>query len=239
MLRCKYYPRQLFVFLYLAFVFAGCGTPSESSSSIRGFSNVEGQDQSDLRNGEVDASFVGRDGNYIVPGYGTRGIHLGRTREELIRILGLPSEEFDHRDECEFTEMHWLTKAGQDGRMEPGDGVFAYLQDGKVFQLSFSNPKYVTEGGNKFGESAEHLRKTDGLLLKSYILTNSASTASNYNDLFYEVDQENGIAFQLALPAKRTANEKSVWDINVFRQNTAFIPLGCIGSNRAFDPATP
>lgn len=62
------------------------------------------RDHSDLRNGEVDPSFAGRDGNYIVPGYGTREIHLGQTREELIRILGLPSEEFDHRDECEFNE---------------------------------------------------------------------------------------------------------------------------------------
>lgn len=171
---------------------------------------------------------------YIASGYGTREVHIGLLRDEIAEILGSPDEEHHYNGTCQYSDMHWSAKSYPDGSMEPGNGIFAYLRENQIFQLSFSGGEYTTLGGNKLGTTLDHLKKSNELNLVSYVLRNSADTASNYKDFTYEVDKEKGIAFHIAYPYNPRKDTRSVWSIEVFSPTADFFPQGCISVNRSF-----
>lgn len=172
----------------------------------------------------------------IHPGYGTTYIHLGVSRGYLLSILGKPDEEYlyDNYDKAcgVHSDMHWSTKINSDGTMEPGDGIFVYLRDDKVFGISFSDKKYFTTGRIAFDMPFDEVKKIPEFDTIAFTLTNSADHASNYKDYFYLVDRDKGIAFEMG-HALKTKNSY-VNGINVFSPGTDFVPMGCIATGRTF-----
>lgn len=180
---------------------------------------------------------------YIHPGYGTDQVHLGMSSEDLRRVLGKPNDENSHRESinvngeilksnCSYTEMHWFPKANPNGKMkERGNGIFAYLMDDRVYEISFSGEKsYKTKEDINYLSSLKDLKNKIGAPV--YILSPSANHANNYEDLMYMVETEKGVAFELTNSYK--TKEKLVSAIYVFAPSGNFLPWGCISDNQSF-----
>lgn len=182
-------------------------------------------------------------GIYIQPGYGTQMVHLGMNERELLEILGKPNDEYNHGNpidvgngetlqaSCIYSEMHWFPKALPDGTMEEsGDGIFAYLKNDFVFELSFAGKSYHTLEEVTLWTSLKDLKNKFGGPF--FLLHPSANTATNDGDLLYLVEKQNGIAFELA--AGYRTKERAVSSIYVFAPSSDFAPMGCVDNHQDF-----
>lgn len=160
----------------------------------------------------------------IIAGKGIDKIQLGNTREQAIKSLGKPNEEYKYNYEplnnpCNRSEMHWL-------QLEiDGNGFFAYLRDGVVFHIDVSSTRYTTpEGISVYTPIDEVLRKYDSL--QGFELMGSAGEINGGKNLWYLVEQNQGIAFEMYYDKKE--KKRKVWTISVFDPNTNFKPDGCV-----------
>lgn len=157
----------------------------------------------------------------IISGKGIDKIQLGNSREQVIQALGKPSEEYQYGviSSCNHSEMHWL-QLGVDG-----DGFFAYLKDGIVFQIDISLSRYATPEGITLDTPIDKvLEKYDSL--QGFELMGSAGEINGGKNLRYLVEQTQGIAFEMYY--NRKAKKRKVWNIIVFEPNTNFEPDGCV-----------
>lgn len=163
----------------------------------------------------------------IAPGVGTNSIRLDMSRDELIAALGKPSEEYDHRHLCTYSELHWFPPTKRDGSVD-GDGIFAFVKEGKVFELMFGKGFY-TAYGVKHALTLKDLKKKIAAPL--FELTNSANTATNGENLLFMIERDKGIAYELAAAYK--TRERIVSGIYVFRPSFEFLPWGCVDENQS------
>jgi hypothetical protein len=160
----------------------------------------------------------------IIPGKGIDKIQLGNSREQAVQSLGKPSEEYQYDYEplnnpCNRKEMHWLQLG------ITGNGFFAYLRDGVVFQIDVSSNHYATpEGISVYTPIDEVLSKYDSL--QGFELMGSAGEINGGKNLWYLVEQSQGIAFEMYYDKKE--KKRKVWTISVFEPNTNFEPDGCV-----------
>lgn len=164
----------------------------------------------------------------ITSGMGTDSVRLGMSRDELVALLGKPHEEYNHTGFCTFSEIHWFPPTNEDGSVD-GDGIFAFLKNGKVFELMFGEGFY-TSAGIKNDCLLKDLRSK--ITAPLFELTNSASTATNSENLFFIVEKELGVAYEIAAGYK--TRERSVSAIYVFRPGEDFLPRGCRDPNHSF-----
>lgn len=162
----------------------------------------------------------------IAPGVGTNSVRLDMSRDELIAALGKPSEEYNHRNPCSYSELHWFPPTQQDGSVD-GDGVFAFVNEGKAFELMFGKG-FNTAYGVRHGLILIDLKKKIAAPL--FELINSANTATNNENLFFMVERDRGIAYEVGAGYK--TKERIVSGIYVFRAGADFLPRGCIDPNQ-------
>lgn len=226
--------------LLLSLVFIeiiSCG----STNVYREKSILESRSEPGSQNNSVtrDTSNIGTPPNYqtgksyptesekmVVPGKGTELIHLGLKRGELIEILGEPADEYRHDGFCLYTEMHWLPPADSKGHIE-GDGIFVFLREDKAFEIRFDQTYHTSEGIDG-GTTLREVGKVVDLPL--FLLHPSANTATNHEDLYFLIDRDFGLAYEIAAAYK--TRERHVSAIYVFRPGDDFLPWGCVDKNQ-------
>lgn len=224
------------------FVFGFCSSCSFSVNSESNYSSYNQNRSNDVNKSIVKNydSFVestlkpkleneSQTETFVHPGYGTEDVYLGISREDLLKILGKPSDEYTHDGHCSYTEMHWYPKANADGAVN-GDGIFAFLRDDKLFEIRFGKGYYTKESINYNLSLKELMTKIDAPL---YLLSPSANTATNDKDLIYMVEKENGIAYELGVGYK--TKKRGINAIYVFYSSNDFLPWGCISENQSFN----
>lgn len=168
---------------------------------------------------------------YIHHGYGSKEIFLGMSRADLLKVKGIPNEEYNHTGYCSYTEIHWIQPTRADGSLQEGNGIFAYLKDDKVFEISFSGNQYYTKDNIKYGILLKELGKKGAV--DFYILSPSANAATYNEDLVYAVESENGISYELGVGYK--TKERYLYSIYVFTPFEKFLPFGCISESQTFN----
>jgi len=161
----------------------------------------------------------------IIQGKGAASVLVGDTAEDVVEVLGKPTEQYNYDGsytECIFSDMHWIDYEFG------GDGIFAFLNEGKVYHLSFSSSKYSTEEGISLESFAEDIVKKykDYQNLQKYVLLNSGGKVNGGEDLIYWVEQDKGIAFELYYDKK--SGKRRVWSIDVFDPQIIYQPKGCV-----------
>lgn len=162
----------------------------------------------------------------VTPGFGTDSVHLNMSREDFVKLLGKPNEEYDYRIGCTYSDAHWFPQPNTDGSVDDLE-IFAFFKDGSAFEIYFVEG-FHTAGGIGPNTSLKDLRAKVNAPL--YRLTNSSNTATNYQDLFFMIEKERGIAYELAVGYKTRA--RGVSGIYVFQPNSDFLPWGCISENQ-------
>jgi hypothetical protein len=173
-----------------------------------------------------------RDDGTIVPGFGTHQLNLFQGKAEVLKAMGKPSEEYQYpsHDNCpEFSELHWIGPIDNDPSTVEGDGTFAYIQAGKVFQLAYSGPMYRTVHDIGFLSPLADVKR---LLpdATDYVLIGSADKLNGGKDLKYVVWDSSGLGLEFS-PGGTTENEV-LWRIYVFPAHSEFVPRGCIDESR-------
>ncbi|MGH9949058.1 MAG: hypothetical protein ACRD6X_17950, partial [Pyrinomonadaceae bacterium] len=129
----------------------------------------------------------------VAAGAGTDSVRLGMTRDELTDLLGKPNDELDyHIPSCIFSHMHWY-HANPDGSVD-GD-IFAFLRDGKVFEIRYEEGFYTSDGIKNDYPLKDLKRKIAAPLFE---LTRSSNHATNYENLYFMIESEKGIAYEVA-----------------------------------------
>ena len=212
--------------------FTGCGTSIYESNRV----HITSETPTEPANSITNFSLRGGGGHLsgeaflIQPGIGTNEVYVGMLDKDLLAQLGKPAEEYSHTGHCNYVEMHWHSKVRPNGSMEEGNGIFAYLRDEKVFEISFSGKGFYTSDGITLDSSYKELQaRYPG---PNYRLTPSANHATNFEDLTYVVRKDEGIAFELGVGYK--TEERLVDAIYVFAPSGDFQPWGCIADNQSF-----
>ena len=161
-----------------------------------------------------------------MPGVGTSMVRLGMNREELIKLWGEPADEYNHSGACKYSEIHWFP-AVEKREQTQGDGVFAFLRDGKVFEVRFGQGFHTPHGLAVNLTLGELKTRTTG---KMFELTKSASTFTNDENLYFLIDSRRGVAFEIGTPYR--GKQRIVSAIYVFYPESAFLPWGCIDGNQ-------
>jgi hypothetical protein len=161
------------------------------------------------------------DAALIKPGRSVGVLHLGDTRDKLIKVLGEKLEEYTYDDPVKYSEMHWYDAEAD------RNGIFAYLKDGRVFQIESDTPRYRTAEGVTSDATPEsvHSKYPD---LQAYILLGSGSKVNGGRDLVYWVDRQRGIAFEFYYNSK--AKKRRVSKTIVFEPGSEFQPEGHVSS---------
>lgn len=207
--------KKILCFLTLLFI-NGCAEDGNLQVRISDNSNVDVIQKAD----SSPAPSKIEDGQ-IIRGKGIDKIQLGNSREQAIQAVGKPSEEYQYGtiSSCNHSEMHWL-QLGVDG-----DGFFAYLRDGVVFHIDISSNLYATPEGITLSTPIDEvLRKYNSL--QGFELMGSAGEINGGKNLWYLVEQSQGIAFEMYY--NRKEKRRKVWTVSAFEPNTNFEPNGCV-----------
>lgn len=224
---------SLFVFVIIN-CFSSCSlSPELNETKVVATAENENKQKSISENTNYAIKKKSTD-NYITPGRGTEDIQLGMSREDILQVLGKPNEAYSYDSDsipgrCEYSDMHWLEE-----RFE-GNGIFAYLKNEKIYEISFSGKQYITKGSIKLFSSLDEVKRSYPQA-QQYVLTPSAAPVNNNRDLIYVVSVEDGVAFELAYNPKD--KKRNVWSIYVFSPNSDFAPGGCVGELRRFVPTS-
>lgn len=168
------------------------------------------------------ASAAPTDTTLINPGKSVGALRLGDTRERVLEIFPFKlhmDEEYSYKDPCPITEIHWLD------RELDADGVFVYLENGRVFQIEAATPRYRTAEGITIHSSPTKVQ-WHYAHLRAYVLRNSGADIVGGRDLIYWVERQQGIAFELYYD--RAARKRLVHEVIVFQPGTEFQPDGCL-----------
>lgn len=151
------------------------------------------------------ASAAPTDTTLINPGKSVGALRLGDTRERVLEIFPFKlhmDEEYSYKDPCPITEIHWLD------REVDADGVFVYLENGRVFQIEAATPRYRTAEGITIHSSPTKVQ-WHYAHLRAYVLRNSGADIVGGRDLIYWVERQQGIAFETVLRSCGTKATRS------------------------------
>ena len=147
----------------------------------------------------------------IAEGNSVGPLKLGVSYDDAIEALGPTLDEFD----IDVTEMHWMEPN------YPDNGIFAYVRDGKVFEIDCHSLNFTLENGVKNEIKPERLKKFYPNL-SAYRLLFSGGKVNGGEDIVYWVDTAQGIAFAIYYYANH--RRKLVGTIIVFEPQPDFRP---------------
>jgi hypothetical protein len=184
----------------------------------------------------------------ILSGIGISEVQLGDSKERVLASLGQPFGEYNYKYEKKYSgancferqEIFWIEPdKDNDGKLDfDGQGITVYLKENKVSQIYISTPRYETINEIVFGDTEKQLLKKYAEFgkLQKFVLVKSAEKYNGGQDLYYYVDSNNGIAFELSF--NKGINQRSVWAILIFSPNTEFIPEECLMETQRLEPLT-
>lgn len=173
------------------------------------------RDESSRRRSEIDYGVGG--GNLL----------LGDSEKQALDIRGAPQYRYSFEQPCKFTEWTWVD-AG-----DKGNGVTAYFQNGKVFQLKFADTRITTREGIRFGTSDQKLTQLYARYDKSRMMSLLITDGDFAPDFpRYLVDYQKGVAFKLN--HRNGEKRDQVWAIEVFEPSSEFVPNGCLADKSKF-----
>jgi hypothetical protein len=158
----------------------------------------------------------------IRPGEGVAGVELGSHFSRFESVFPKhPTFDEDIPDTlCGAGRVyHWLD-------IDKGaTGVYAYLKNDEIYQLSVQTPRFALSNGIKT-EASEKQVKGAYPHGRRYVLLGSGMVAVGGRDLVYWVDKKQGVAFELYW--YREKKQRFVRAIDIFRRGTDYFPEGCI-----------
>jgi hypothetical protein len=158
----------------------------------------------------------------IRPGEGVSGVNLGShfSNFEAVFPRHARLDEDMPDTQCGAGRVyHWLDI---DKR---ANGIYAYLKDDQIYQLSIQTPRFSLPNGLKV-DAPENRVKTTYPHGRAYVLLGSHMEALGGRDLIYWVDQKEGLAFELYW--NKTKKKRLVRAIDIFRKGADYRPEGCI-----------
>lgn len=165
------------------------------------------------------------DASLIIPGRSVGQLSLGDSEQQFWRLFprrGGGGDEFNYPcvNGIYITELHWLDLEA----LVHGE-VVAYLQNGRIFEISSSISDFRTKDGISPGSKPEQVRQRyPGL--EAFWLANYRDLASQTRDFAYWVDARRGIAFEFYYD--RYLKERRVSRIYVFEPGKNFKWRGCL-----------
>lgn len=157
----------------------------------------------------------------IRPGESVSGIKLGSNFSSFEVVF----PKHPHFDEdypntvCGDRVYHWLDLD------KDATGVYVYLKNDEIYQLSIQTPRFTLSNGIKIDDSEKQIKAAypHG---RGYILLGSGMAAVGGKDLIYWVDKKRGVAFELYWYQPK--NQRLVRAIDIFRPGANYFPEGCI-----------
>lgn len=192
-----------------------------------------GKAQQSSANAKAESQTAATDAKLINPGLSIGALQIDDTRERALELLGKPGEEYNYDGKftpCIYAEMHWYDFE------QSSNGIFAYLKDGRIFQIEAATPRYVSVNGITSGSSPEQVRAHHPQL-QAYALLHSGAKVNGGRNLIYWVDRQKGIAFEFYYD--RRVDARRVARIIVFAPGTEFLQKGCVTSPREWRELEP
>lgn len=215
---------KIFVVCVISLVaLVGCNLSKSVNSQINIVRN-------DLRPETVETPNVIPNG-LIDPGVGIDKVRLEETEEILTNRLGKPTERFHYDytlssgNSCDKIELRWTESFSH------GDDLYAYIKDGRVFEIDTSLSNYSTAQGVKFDMPLTEVLEKAGSSARLMRLNNSAGEYMGGKDFLYLIDKEEGIAYEFYYHRKEKIRKLS--KIIIFRKDAEFVPQGCLAPWRS------
>jgi hypothetical protein len=168
----------------------------------------------------------------ILPGKSVAGVELGATLASFWKIF--PKHEGADEElpvnGCGVGGYHWVD-------VDRGaTGVYAYLKNDKIYQLSVHTPRFALPNGLKVEVPEEQVKRSypSG---QGYVLLHSGSAVVGGRDLVYWVDKESGVAFELYWNQRK--KQRLVNGIDVFKKGIEYYPEGCISPPQQWKELKP
>jgi hypothetical protein len=157
----------------------------------------------------------------ILPGESVAGVKLGSDFSSFEAVFQKhpDADEDMHDSGCAGRVYHWVD-------IDRGaTGVYAYIRDAKIYQLSVHTPRFALSNGIKLEVPEEQVRRAypSG---QRFVLEHSASTVVGGRDLVYWVDKGIGVAIELYWDQRK--KQRLVNAIDIFPKGTDYRPEGCI-----------
>ena len=167
------------------------------------------------------------DGGTIVPGKSVAGSSLGASLESFQKAF--PKKDGTDEDlptnGCGIEGYHWVD-------VDRGaTGLYAYLKDGGVIQLSVKTPRFSLADGLKMDATKVAVERAYPRG-NAYELLHSNSAVMGGKDLIYWVDEQAGVAFELYW--NRKSSRRLVSGIDIFSPGAAYRPEGCISAPQSW-----
>lgn len=170
----------------------------------------------------------------IIAGRSVGPLQLGDTHERALELLGKPIEEYTYDENsftrCRYTELHWR---GEDSEYHE---IFAYLKEGRIYQIEIFTHRYATADGIKSGATPQQVIQHYPSL-QAYQLVGSGGQSDGGQDIIYWVDRNAGIAFGLYYSPQ--IRNRQVESISIFSPDTDFLPEGCISQPQEWRKLQP
>lgn len=159
--------------------------------------------------------------NEIVPGESVAGVRLGAHFSSFEKVFPKhPGTDTDYPDNgCGERVYQWVDIDRN------ASGVFVYLREGKINQLSVQTPRFALPNGMTLETTEEKVKQTfpKG---HGHVLLGSGSKVVGGRDLVYWVDKEAGIALELYWNQQK--RKRLVRGIDIFPKGADYRPEGCI-----------
>jgi hypothetical protein len=174
------------------------------------------------------------DAELIVAGRSAGHLQLGDTHERALELLGKPIEEYTYDENsfthCRYTELHWR---GEDSEYHE---IFAYLKEGRIYQIEIFTHRFATTDKIKSGVAPQQVIKHHPSS-QTYQLVGSGGQSEGGRDIIYWVDSNDGIAFGLYYSPQ--LKNRQVESISIFSPNADFLPKGCISQPQEWRKLKP
>ena len=161
----------------------------------------------------------------IVPGESVAGVNLGSSLSDFQTVFpnNPRNEEKGYDSVCAGTYYQWF-----DADLV-ATGLFVYIKDNKIYQISVQTPRFSTQNGIKMDSSESSVMRNfpNGQL---YVLLHSGNESVGGRDLEYWVDSKDGIAFEFYW--NRLRKMRLVGAIDIFSTASSYRPEGCISPPR-------
>lgn len=168
----------------------------------------------------VEAAISTSKNGIIVPGESVGDVKLGSefSTFEANFPRHAEADEDTANGGCSERIYHWVDVD------RDATGVYAYLREGKIYQLSVHTPRFSLANGIKVESSEEQVEKSYPRG-RGYVLLHSGSAAVGGQDLTYWVDKRAGVAIELYWNQER--KQRLVNGIDIFAGGTDYRPEGC------------
>jgi hypothetical protein len=160
-----------------------------------------------------------------IPGHSVGDVTLGSDLKRFSSMFPKhPNiDQYDPRDWCGNEIYHWVD-------LDLGAaGVFAYLANQRIVQLSIQTGRYSLANGLSVGSTEERV-KLYYPNARKYRLLGSGSDINGGRDLLYMVDESSGVAFELYWDHRRKGRFVSA--IDIFYPNADYRPEACVAPPR-------